>query len=211
MIKIAPSMLSANFSHLADEVEKLEKSGADMLHWDVMDGHYVPNLTFGPQIIKSLRGYTKLPFDIHLMVQNPDEMLPWFANVGADIITVHAEVCTHLDKTIDVIRKLGAKVGVSLNPSTSEQVLEYVIDKIDLVLVMSVNPGFGGQSFIDTQLDKISRLKEMIGRRNVQIEVDGGINPLTASQCIARGADILVAGTSVFAGGEYAKNIASLR
>ena len=145
------------------------------------------------------------------MVKNPDEMLPWFANIGADIITVHAETCSHLDRTLDAIHKMGVKAGVSLNPGTSEQVLEYVLDKVNMILVMSVNPGFGGQSFIESQLDKISKIKEMVARKNIQIEVDGGINPLTAAQCVSRGADILVAGSAVFAGGDYTKNIASLR
>lgn len=211
MVKIAPSLLSADFANLQNEVEKLEKSGADMLHLDIMDGHYVPNLTFGPAIIKALRPYSKLPFDVHLMVNNSDEMIPWFIASGADIITVHAETCPHLDKTLQTIRSYGLKAGVALNPSTSESVLEYVIDKIDIILVMSVNPGFGGQKFIDTALHKISKIKNMIADRDIEIEVDGGINPLTASRCISAGADILVAGTAVFSGGDYAHNIDSLR
>ena len=194
-----------------NEVEKLKKSGADMLHLDVMDGHYVPNLTFGPAIVKALRPYSKLPFDVHLMVNNPDEMIPWFIASGADIITVHAETCPHLDNTLQTILSYGLKAGVALNPSTPESVLEYVIDKIDMILVMSVNPGFGGQKFIDTALHKISKIKNMIADRDIEIEVDGGINPLTASRCISAGADILVAGTAVFSGGDYAHNIDSLR
>lgn len=211
MVKIAPSILSADYGKLKDEIEALEKAGADMIHMDIMDGHYVPNLTFGPAVVRQLRPYSSLPFDVHLMVENPDEMIPWFAEAGANIITVHAEVCPHLDRTLFSIRSLGIKAGVSLNPATPESVLSYVLDKIDLVLVMSVNPGFGGQSFIESQLEKIANIKEMRGSRNIAIEVDGGINPLTSSECIAAGADILVAGTSVFAGGDYKKNIEALR
>ena len=211
MVKIAPSILSADYGKLKDEIEALEKAGADMIHMDIMDGHYVPNLTFGPAVVRQLRPYSSLPFDVHLMVENPDEMIPWFAEAGANIITVHAEVCPHLDRTLSSIRSLGIKAGVSLNPATPESVLSYVLDKIDLVLVMSVNPGFGGQSFIESQLEKIANIKEMRGGRNIAIEVDGGINPLTSSECIAAGADILVAGTSVFAGGDYKKNIEALR
>lgn len=211
MVKIAPSLLSADFANLQNEVEKLEKSGADMLHLDIMDGHYVPNLTFGSAVVKSLRPYSKLPFDVHLMVRNPDEMIPWFIASGADIITVHAETCPHLDKTLQTIRSYGLKSGVALNPSTPESVLEYVLDKIDMILVMSVNPGFGGQKFIDSAINKISKIKNMIGDKNIEIEVDGGINPLTAARCISAGADILVAGTAVFSGGDYARNIDSLR
>lgn len=211
MVKIAPSILAADYAHLGAEIEALTASGADWIHLDVMDGNFVPNLTFGPGVVKTLRPYSKLPFDVHLMVNNPDAMIPWFANAGADIITVHYETCPHLDRTIDAIHQFGLKAGVSLNPATSENVLEYILDKVDLVLVMSVNPGYGAQNFIENQIDKIAKIKDMIGSREVQIEVDGGINPMTASECIAAGADVLVAGTSVFAGGDYQKNINALR
>lgn len=211
MVKIAPSILSADFSNLGKEIQMLDKAGADMIHIDVMDGNFVPNLTIGPCVVKAIRKYTKLPFDVHLMVKNPEQMIPMFVESGADIITVHAEACKHLDKTLSTIHEYGIKAGVSLNPSTNENVLKYVLDKLDLILVMSVNPGFGGQNFIKSQLEKIASIKEMVGSKDIEIEVDGGINPLTAAECCAAGADILVAGTAVFAGGEYQKNINNLR
>lgn len=211
MVKIAPSILSADFSDLKNEIISLDEAKADMIHLDVMDGNFVPNLTFGPCVIKSVRPYTKLLFDAHLMVENPDKMIEWFALAGADIITVHAEVCPHLDKTLDAIHKLGIKAGVALNPSTSEKVLEYVLDKLDLILVMTVNPGFGGQQFMENQLEKIAKVKKMIGNRDIILSVDGGINPMTAAKAISAGADMLVAGSAVFSGKDYAKNIANLR
>lgn len=211
MVLIAPSILSADFSKLREEIIALEQAGADMIHIDIMDGHYVPNLTFGPQIVKKIKECTTLPLDVHLMVDNPDEVLEWFAHTGVDNITVHAEATPHLDKTLQRIHELGLKAGVSLNPETSEQVLEYVLDKVDLVLVMTVNPGFGGQSFIMEQLKKIKKISEIRKDRKYQIEVDGGINALTGAECVAVGADILVAGTAVFANGNYKNNIEALR
>lgn len=211
MVKIAPSILSADFADLKNEIIRLTEANADAVHLDIMDGKFVPNLTFGPCVVKAIRPYTTLPFDVHLMVENPDEMIEWFALAGADYITVHAEVCPHLDKTLDAIHSLGLKAGVSLNPSTSETVLEYVLDKLDLILVMTVNPGFSGQQFMNNQLEKISKIRKLIGARDITLSVDGGINPMTAAEAAAAGADMLVAGTAVFAGGDYLKNINALR
>ena len=211
MVLIAPSILSADFSRLKEEVIALSQAGADLIHLDVMDGHFVPNLTFGPMVVKSLRTYTNLPFDVHLMVDNPQDMISWFAKAGADIITIHAESTKHLDKLLVEIKSYGLKAGVSLNPSTPETVLEYVLDKLDLILVMSVNPGFGGQAFIPSSVEKIAKIKSMIRGKNIKIEVDGGINPLTAAECVAAGADILVAGSAILNNGDYKKNIEALR
>ncbi len=200
MIKVAPSILSADFSVLGEEIRKIEKSGADMVHIDIMDGHFVPNITIGPLVVSAIRPLTKLPLDVHLMISDPDSYVEAFKEAGADIITVHAEATHHLDRTVSRIRQMGIKAGVSLNPSTPETVLEYVLDKIDMVLVMTVNPGFGGQSFIEGMVDKISRLRKMIIDRNlsVEIEVDGGINEKTISKVSEAGAGIAVTGSAFF-------------
>lgn len=213
MRKIAPSILSADFSRLGEEVRAVQKAGADLIHIDVMDGHFVPNITIGPLVVEAVRKVTTLPLDVHLMISNPDQYIEDFAGVGSDIITVHVEACIHLNRTIDLIKKRGVKAGVVLNPATPLSVLDYVLEEVDMVLLMSVNPGFGGQFFIPSVVHKISRLRELIEAHSlpVEIEVDGGINLETASMVARAGADIFVAGSAIFASGDYAQTIHALR
>lgn len=211
-IKIAPSILSADFSKLGEEVQLVSKT-ADYIHLDIMDGHFVPNITIGPKVIKDLRKHSDLGFDVHLMTYNIDYNIKEFAEAGADIITIHFEACNHLDRSISLIKSLGKRAGVSIVPSTHEDNLDYVLDKVDLVLVMSVNPGFGGQKFISNQLKKIENIRKKIGSRKIELEVDGGINFITSKQVIGAGADVLVAGEFIFKDGpdHYLENIAALR
>ena len=212
-IQIAPSILSADFGRLAEEVRSVEMAGADVIHVDVMDGHFVPNITIGPMVVKALRSVTKLPLDVHLMIEFPDRYIEAFARAGASWLTVHVEACSHIHRTINAIKALGVKAGAVLNPATSPSTLEYILADLDLVLVMSVNPGFGGQHFIPSSLDKIRHLRKLLASLDhyVPIEVDGGVNSQTIEAVVSAGADICVAGSAIFGARDYAATIENLK
>jgi ribulose-phosphate 3-epimerase len=213
MIKIAPSILSADFAKLGEEIHNIEKAGADYIHIDVMDGSFVPNITIGNEVIKSLRKKTQLPFDVHLMINNPDNHIKAFAEAGSDLITIHAEASIHLDRSLALIKSFNKKVGVSLVPSTHEDCLDYILEKLDLILVMTVNPGFGGQKFLASQLKKIENIRKKIEKsgKKIELEVDGGINDQTARIAVEAGADVLVSGSYIFGSGNYQQAIQNLK
>jgi ribulose-phosphate 3-epimerase len=213
MVKIAPSILSADFARLGEEIKDVEKGGADYIHVDVMDGHFVPNITIGPLIVEAIRPITKLPLDVHLMIENPDQYIEAFAKSGANYITVHVESCKHLHRTIHYIKSLGVKAGVVLNPATPIETIQHVLSDVDMVLLMSVNPGFGGQAFIPEVIQKIKTLRKMIDEKGLQveIEIDGGVNEITGKLCIDAGATVLVAGSAIYNEKDRAKAIAALR